>query len=82
MDIRWHTLDPMPEAERGTLEYAASAAGCIQVVRIELHAGEPYLLLTALQKLNSAQFTPYEFSLLNEIATFLYAENRLPGQRK
>lgn len=31
-----HRRDPMPDAPRGTLEYAASAAACVDVVRIEL----------------------------------------------
>ena len=36
MELTLFTRDPMPEAERGTLEYAASAAACRRVVRIEM----------------------------------------------
>jgi hypothetical protein len=36
MNVSWVVRDPAPDAARGTLEYAASAAACTRVLRIEL----------------------------------------------
>lgn len=36
MNLTWVVSDPASEAARGTLEYAASAAACTHVLRIEL----------------------------------------------
>jgi hypothetical protein len=45
MNITHEIVDPNPDAERGTLEYALSAAGCRSVVRIEMTFPEAYKLI-------------------------------------
>ena len=51
MEITQFTRDPMPDAQRGTLEYAASAGGYVSMVRMEMTLREARAMLDIIEKI-------------------------------